>query len=74
MHFRIGYSTAPTQLSDKFCLLWVNQPQGNSNNYITCFQLQDWLPHIEAKHHHFLAVAEFRKSLDDIEYSRSGRK
>ncbi|KAL9714113.1 pH-response regulator protein palA/rim20 [Leucoagaricus gongylophorus] len=32
----------------------------------------DWLPHIEAKHHHFLAVAEFRKSLDDIEYSRYG--
>lgn len=32
----------------------------------------DWLPHIEAKSHHFKAVAELRKSMDDFEASRYG--
>ncbi|KAJ3573631.1 hypothetical protein NP233_g2307 [Leucocoprinus birnbaumii] len=32
----------------------------------------DWLPHIEAKSHHFLAVAEYRKSVDELENSRYG--
>ncbi|TFK72898.1 BRO1-domain-containing protein [Pluteus cervinus] len=32
----------------------------------------DWLPHIEAKEHHFEAVAQLRKSMDDIEAHRYG--
>lgn len=32
----------------------------------------DWLSHIEAKSHHFLAVAEYRKGLDELEHSRYG--
>ncbi|KAG6900688.1 hypothetical protein C0993_004999 [Termitomyces sp. T159_Od127] len=32
----------------------------------------DWLPHIEAKCHHFAAVSEYRKSMDEIETSRYG--
>ncbi|KXN89114.1 pH-response regulator protein palA/RIM20 [Leucoagaricus sp. SymC.cos] len=34
----------------------------------------DWLPHIKAKFHHFLAVAEYRKSLDESENSRYGHE
>ncbi|KAF5371831.1 hypothetical protein D9615_009578 [Tricholomella constricta] len=34
----------------------------------------DWLPHIEAKSHHFSAVSEFRKSIDEIESSRYGEE
>ncbi|RDB25545.1 pH-response regulator protein palA/RIM20 [Hypsizygus marmoreus] len=32
----------------------------------------DWLPHIQAKAHHFQAVAQYRKSMDEIETSRYG--
>ncbi|KAG6909867.1 hypothetical protein DXG01_014903 [Tephrocybe rancida] len=32
----------------------------------------DWLPHIEAKCHHFSAVSKYRKSMDEIEASRYG--
>ncbi|KAG6840601.1 hypothetical protein C0991_005642 [Blastosporella zonata] len=32
----------------------------------------DWLPHIEAKCHHFSAVSKYRKSMDEIESSRYG--
>ncbi|KAG6879119.1 hypothetical protein C0992_005096 [Termitomyces sp. T32_za158] len=32
----------------------------------------DWLPHIEAKSHHFSAVSHYRKSIDEIETSRYG--
>ena len=28
---------------------------------------QDWLPHIQVKSLHFQAVAQFRKSMDEIE-------
>ncbi|GLB40217.1 putative BRO1-like domain containing protein [Lyophyllum shimeji] len=31
-----------------------------------------WLPHIEAKGHHFFAVSQYRKSIDEIESSRYG--
>ncbi|KAG6872669.1 hypothetical protein C0995_007778 [Termitomyces sp. Mi166 len=31
-----------------------------------------WLPHIEAKFHHFSAVSQYRKSMDEIEASRYG--
>ncbi|KAF8656828.1 hypothetical protein AX16_002376 [Volvariella volvacea WC 439] len=34
----------------------------------------DWLPHIEAKENHFEAVAQYRKSLDDIEGHRYGHE
>ncbi|KAF8149996.1 BRO1-like domain-containing protein [Crassisporium funariophilum] len=32
----------------------------------------DWLPHIEAKEHHFSAVAEYRESMVEYEASRYG--
>ncbi|KAG5651345.1 hypothetical protein H0H81_009008 [Sphagnurus paluster] len=32
----------------------------------------DWLPHLEAKSHHFSAVSKYRKSMDEIEGSRYG--
>ncbi|KDR76216.1 hypothetical protein GALMADRAFT_247478 [Galerina marginata CBS 339.88] len=32
----------------------------------------DWLPHIEAKEHHFMAVAEYRESMVEYEASRYG--
>ncbi|KAG5728797.1 hypothetical protein E4T56_gene6254 [Termitomyces sp. T112] len=32
----------------------------------------DWLPHIEAKFHHFSAVSQYRKSMDEIEASSYG--
>lgn len=32
---------------------------------------QDWIAHIEAKEHHFSAVAEYRESMVEYEASRS---
>ncbi|KAF8992832.1 ALIX V-shaped domain binding to HIV-domain-containing protein [Cyathus striatus] len=32
----------------------------------------DWLPHMDAKSHHFFAVAQYRKAADDSEASRYG--
>lgn len=34
----------------------------------------DWLPHIEAKWHHFDSVAQYRQSMDDIEAHRYGHE
>lgn len=31
---------------------------------------QDWLSHIEVKQHHFEAVAQFRRSREELEKSR----
>lgn len=35
--------------------------------------VKDWVYHIEAKSLHFAAVAEYRKSLEELENSRSGK-
>ncbi|KAF9450357.1 BRO1-domain-containing protein [Macrolepiota fuliginosa MF-IS2] len=32
----------------------------------------DWISHIEAKGHHFIAVSEYRRSLEELENSRYG--
>ncbi|KAF8349083.1 BRO1-like domain-containing protein [Amanita rubescens] len=34
----------------------------------------DWLPHIEAKWHHFDSVAQYRQSMDDVEARRYGHE
>ncbi|KAK2463406.1 hypothetical protein APHAL10511_004492 [Amanita phalloides] len=34
----------------------------------------DWLPHIEAKWHHFDSVSQYRQSMDDIEARRYGHE
>ncbi|EKM78721.1 hypothetical protein AGABI1DRAFT_59755 [Agaricus bisporus var. burnettii JB137-S8] len=44
----------------------------NANPSVKHILPSDWIPHIEAKYHHFTAVAAFRKSLDETENSRYG--
>ncbi|KAI5122282.1 hypothetical protein M0805_002362 [Coniferiporia weirii] len=34
----------------------------------------EWLAHIDAKHHHFEAATQYRKSLDDLESKRYGHE
>ncbi|PPQ95240.1 hypothetical protein CVT26_014931 [Gymnopilus dilepis] len=43
-----------------------------ANPSVKSFLPSDWLPHIEAKGHHFAAVAEYRESIVEYEASRYG--
>ena len=54
-----------------------------SRQYHPCFSflrrekfdfVKEWIAHIEAKHHHFTAAAQYRKSVDDLEANRFGHE
>lgn len=36
--------------------------------------IQEWLAHINTKHHHFEAAAQYRKSVDDLEANKYGHE
>lgn len=40
----------------------------------SCAHPQEWLAHIDTKHYHFAAAAQYRKSTDDLETNKYGHE
>ncbi|KAJ3482919.1 hypothetical protein NLI96_g6648 [Meripilus lineatus] len=45
---------------------------GPRSHHFAFTSLQDWMSHLEAKQLHFAAVAQYRKSIDELESNRYG--